>query len=33
MKQKIGIIAANTFAIESGVYRIGAEVDKSMMNF
>ena len=28
MKQKIGIIAANTFAIESGVYRIGAEVDK-----
>ncbi|MDB5281897.1 MAG: Acyl-CoA dehydrogenase, partial [Bacteroidota bacterium] len=28
IKQKIGIIAANTFAIESGVYRIGAEVDK-----
>ena len=28
MKQKIGIIAANTFAIESGVYRVGAEVDK-----
>ncbi len=28
MKQKIGIIAANTFAIESGVYRIGAQVDK-----
>lgn len=28
MKQKLGIIAANLFAIESGVYRIGAEVDK-----
>lgn len=28
MKQKVGIIATNTFAIESGVYRIGAEVDK-----
>jgi alkylation response protein AidB-like acyl-CoA dehydrogenase len=28
MKQKLGIIATNTFAIESGVYRIGAEVDK-----
>ena len=28
MKQKIGIIAANAFALESGVYRIGADVDK-----
>lgn len=28
IKQKLGIIAANTFAIESGVYRIGADVDK-----
>ena len=28
MKQKIGIIAANLFAIESGVYRVGADVDK-----
>ncbi len=28
MKQKVGIIAANAFAIESGVYRIGADVDK-----
>jgi alkylation response protein AidB-like acyl-CoA dehydrogenase len=28
MKQKLGTIAANLFAIESGVYRIGAEVDK-----
>jgi alkylation response protein AidB-like acyl-CoA dehydrogenase len=28
MKQKIGTIAANIFAIESGVYRIGADVDK-----
>jgi alkylation response protein AidB-like acyl-CoA dehydrogenase len=28
MKQKLGIIAANAFAIESGVYRIGADVDK-----
>ncbi|MFN8323335.1 MAG: acyl-CoA dehydrogenase family protein [Chitinophagales bacterium] len=28
MKQKLGIIASNIFAIESGVYRIGADVDK-----
>ncbi len=28
MKQKLGIIAANLFAIESGVYRVGADVDK-----
>ncbi len=28
MKQKLGIIATNLFAVESGVYRIGAEVDK-----
>ena len=28
MKQKIGIIAATAFAMESGVYRIGADVDK-----
>ena len=28
MKQKIGKIAADTFAIESGVYRVGAEVDR-----
>jgi hypothetical protein len=28
MKQKLGIMAANTFAIESGVYRVGADVDK-----
>ena len=28
MKQKLGIIAANAFAIESGTYRIGADVDK-----
>lgn len=28
MKQKIGIIAANTFAIEAGTYRVGANVDK-----
>lgn len=28
MKQKLGIMAANTFVIESGVYRVGAEVDK-----
>ncbi len=27
MKQKLGIIASNIFAIESGVYRIGADVD------
>ncbi|MCW3126976.1 MAG: acyl-CoA dehydrogenase protein, partial [Bacteroidetes bacterium] len=28
MKQKIGTIAAQAFAIESGVYRVGANVDK-----
>lgn len=28
MKQKLGISATNTFALESGVYRVGAEVDK-----
>jgi alkylation response protein AidB-like acyl-CoA dehydrogenase len=28
MKQKLGIIATNAFAIESGVYRVGADVDK-----
>ena len=28
MKQKIGIFAANTFALESSVYRVGADVDK-----
>lgn len=28
IKQKIGTIACNAFAIESGTYRIGAEVDK-----
>jgi alkylation response protein AidB-like acyl-CoA dehydrogenase len=28
MKQKTGTIAAQAFAIESGVYRIGADVDK-----
>lgn len=28
MKQKLGIIATNLFAIESGVYRVGADVDK-----
>lgn len=28
IKQKIGTIASNMFAIESGTYRIGAEVDK-----
>ena len=28
MKQKLGIIAANLFAIEAGVYRVGADVDK-----
>jgi alkylation response protein AidB-like acyl-CoA dehydrogenase len=28
MKQKTGTIASQAFAIESGVYRIGAEVDK-----
>jgi alkylation response protein AidB-like acyl-CoA dehydrogenase len=28
MKQKLGAIAANLFAIESGVYRTGANVDK-----
>ncbi len=28
IKQKIGTIAANTFAIESGTYRVGADVDK-----
>lgn len=28
IKQKIGTIAAHLFAIESGTYRIGAEVDK-----
>ncbi len=28
MKLKLGIIATNAFAIESGVYRVGADVDK-----
>lgn len=28
MKQKLGAIAASLFAIESGVYRVGADVDK-----
>jgi len=28
MKQKIGLMAAGVFALESGVYRIGAEVDR-----
>ncbi len=28
MKQKLGTIAANLFAIESGVYRVGANVDR-----
>ncbi len=28
MKQKIGTIASTAFAIESGTYRVGAEVDK-----
>jgi alkylation response protein AidB-like acyl-CoA dehydrogenase len=28
MKQKIGRIASTAFALESGVYRVGADVDR-----